>query len=62
MPTIFDNITNSLCDQLNTHVDSAQRLDACVGYFNLRGWNSISDKVDGLVGDTVLENGTPVHR
>lgn len=62
MPTIFDNITNNLCDQLNTHVDSAQRLDACVGYFNLRGWNSISDKVDGLVGDTVIENGTPVHR
>ena len=48
MPTIFDNITNNLSDQLNTHVDSACRLDACVGYFNLRGWNMIVNQVDEL--------------
>lgn len=62
MPTIFDNISNSLCDRLNAHVDSACRLDACVGYFNLRGWKAISDKIESLAGDDVMENGTITHR
>ena len=62
MPTIYDNINNHLSTQLNLHVTDARRLDACVGYFNLRGWNVISDRVEQLSGDTVVENGTSVNR
>lgn len=62
MPTIFDNINNHLSDQLKLHVSGACRLDACVGYFNLRGWNIISDNVEKLSGATVYENGVAVER
>lgn len=62
MPTILDNIKNHLSNQLNLHVNGATRLDACVGYLNLRGWNVISDNVDKLSGGTVIENGIAVER
>jgi hypothetical protein len=62
MPNIFDNIDNHLSDQLNLQLDGATRLDACVGYFNLRGWNTIAEKVDQLAGAIVEENGEHVTR
>ncbi len=32
-----------------------KRVDFCIGYFNLRGWNQIADEVDTLQGETIYE-------
>lgn len=50
MPTIFDNKTNKLIDDLAATMDSAQRVDFSVGYFNLRGWRLIDTQIDQLTG------------
>ncbi len=42
MPTIYDNIENVLGDELKNAFETAYKADLCVGYFNLRGWNSFS--------------------
>lgn len=57
MARIFDNIdlkfTQGLQDIItNTGV---KRVDFCVGYFNLRGWDLIIDQIDQLPGDYVEE-------
>ena len=66
MARIFDNIdlkfTQGLQDIItNTGV---KRVDFCVGYFNLRGWDLIIDQIDQLPGDFVDEetSNLPVHR
>lgn len=46
MPTIYDNIENVLSDELTSAFDTAYKADICVGYFNLRGWNSFENYVD----------------
>lgn len=58
MARIFDNIdlkfTQGLQDIItNTGV---KRVDFCVGYFNLRGWDFIIDQIDRLPGDYVEED------
>ena len=50
MPKIFDNIENQLIDGLKYSLDVAQRGDFCVGYFNLRGWKQLADKVEVWTG------------
>ena len=66
MAQIFDNIeqrfTDGLKGYLSTH--GVTRVDFCVGYFNLRGWNLILNEIDALPGDFVDEqsNPMPVHR
>lgn len=50
MPTIYDNIENVLSDELTSAFDTAYKADICVGYFNLRGWNSFENYVDKFVG------------
>jgi len=51
MPTIFDNIDTPLLPTLrNTLAGGSTGLDVCVGYFNLRGWQSLSDLVDVYPG------------
>lgn len=57
MARIFDNIdlkfTQGLQDIItNTGV---KRVDFCVGYFNLRGWDLIINQIDHLEGDFVEE-------
>lgn len=51
MPKIFDNIETKLTDGLRVALTGATSLDACVGYFNLRGWNQLSNSVEQLTDD-----------
>jgi len=36
--------------------------DFCVGYFNLRGWKEVANKIDKLEGSSVTEGEDDVHR
>ena len=52
MTRIFDNIDVDLGPHLIETFDSADRMDAAVGYLNLRGWATFADAVDRKpVGD-----------
>ncbi len=50
MPTIFDNIENQLLERLRDTLDVAHCSDFCIGYFNLRGWKELADKVETWQG------------
>lgn len=50
MPTIYDNIDNLLISGLENSLDVAKSADFCVGYFNLRGWKEIADKIEKFSG------------
>lgn len=50
MPKIFDNIENQLLEGLKYTIDVAHKADFCVGYFNLRGWREVADKIDAWTG------------
>lgn len=54
---IYDNINDKFEDGLIDMVGNNQvsRVDFCVGYFNLRGWQRIADYIDRLEGDWVDE-------
>jgi len=62
MPKIYDNIENQLSKGLKETLTLSNRVDFCVGYFNLRGWHEIADKIDTLDGMSVNENGDNFHR
>ncbi len=62
MPKIYDNIENHLTQGLNTTFELSKRVDFCVGYFNLRGWHEIADKIDILDGMVIEERGYQFHR
>ena len=62
MPKIYDNIENHLTKGLNEALELSQRTDFCVGYFNLRSWKEVADKIDSLSGATVVEGKDDVHR
>ncbi len=55
MPRIFDNIKLDLGDALRASFAQAYSADICVGYFNLRGWDVLSDLVDRFVGGESLQ-------
>ena len=50
MPRIFDNIDQTFLPTLRDTINVSHRSDFCVGYFNLRGWKSISDLIDKFSG------------
>lgn len=50
MPRIFDNIENFLTKGLSDSLKVSHRADFCVGYFNLRGWKEVADKIDLFSG------------
>lgn len=48
MPKILDNTELKLGDELKTALANATSLDACVGYFNLPGWNQLSSLINQM--------------
>lgn len=50
MPRIFDNIDQSLLPALRETLETANRADFCIGYFNLRGWKGLSPYIDQWKG------------
>lgn len=58
MARIYDNIEMKFKEGLQGIMSSGgvERVDFCVGYFNLRGWNMIVNQVDELPGGYVYEN------
>lgn len=57
MARIYDNLETKFTDGLQGIISNVgvKRVDFCVGYFNLRGWNLIVNEVDQLSGDFVYE-------
>ena len=62
MPKIYDNIENHLTKGLNETLELSQRTDFCVGYFNLRGWKEVAERIDSLPGSTVTEGEDQLQR
>lgn len=64
MARIYDNIEVKFTEGLQGIISSlgVKRVDFCVGYFNLRGWNLVVDQIDKLPGDNVYENDKRVKR
>ncbi len=62
MPRIFDNIEQDFGSGLLEHIKKALRVDYCVGYFNIRGWNLVANEIDKLQGEKVKEKDQQVKR
>ena len=64
MARIYDNIEVKFKEGLQGIMTSGgvERVDFCVGYFNLRGWNMIVNQVDELSGGYVYENDEQKYR
>ena len=64
MARIFDNIESKFTEGLKSLIskNGVKRVDFCVGYFNLRGWNLVINEVDNIEGDYVDENEDRVFR
>ncbi len=53
MPKIYDNLEHHLSKGLRETLTLSHSADFCVGYFNLRGWKEVADKIDDLDGFTI---------
>lgn len=66
MSKIYDNIGDGkkfreILDDVITE-PGIQRMDFCVGYFNLRGWDFIADEISQMEGDYIYEGDERVFR
>ena len=57
MARIFDNIEIKFTQGLQDIITNVgvKRVDFCVGYFNLRGWNLVVNQIENVPGDYVFE-------
>lgn len=57
MARIYDNIETKFTQGLQGIITNVgvKRVDFCVGYFNLRGWNLVVNQIDNVPGDYVYE-------
>jgi len=57
MAQIYDNIQTKFTEGLKAIISNSQvrRVDFCVGYFNLRGWDMVVNEIDQLTGDFIYE-------
>lgn len=64
MARIYDNLETKFTDGLQGIISNVgvKRVNFCVGYFNLRGWNLIVNEVDQLSGDFVYEQNDRIFR
>jgi len=64
MARIYDNIDTNFTEGLQGIISNlgVKRVDFCVGYFNLRGWDLVVDQIDSLSGDYVYENDKRMFR
>ncbi|GHV70567.1 hypothetical protein AGMMS49928_18870 [Spirochaetia bacterium] len=62
MPNIYDNIEKNFSSALNDTLEVSTRADFCVGYFNLRGWKTLADKIDALSGAVITEGANDYNR
>lgn len=64
MARIYDNIEMKFTEGLQGIITNVgvKRVDFCVGYFNLRGWNIVVDQIDTLTGDFVYEDDKRIFR
>ena len=64
MARIYDNIELKFTKGLQDIITNVgvKRVDFCVGYFNLRGWNLVVNQIDNVPGDYVNENNEQIYR
>jgi superfamily II DNA or RNA helicase len=62
MPKIYDNQEHHLVNGLNDTIKLSHRTDFCVGYFNLRGWKEVADRIDCLTGEEIHEGLNKIQR
>jgi superfamily II DNA or RNA helicase len=62
LPNIYDNIEKKLSTALNDTLEVSSRADFCIGYFNLRGWKEVADRIDALPGAVVREGKDDMKR
>jgi hypothetical protein len=48
MSRIIDNASTTLGSALKSSLEHSKALDVCVGYFNIRGWNSVSESLEPM--------------
>lgn len=56
MSRIVDNQALKLSSALQEAVSHSKALDACVGYFNLRGWTAIADQLESMRTEPAVSN------
>ena len=58
MARIYDNIESKFVNGLQDLITDVgiKRVDFCVGYFNLRGWDLVVNQIDQIPGEYVYEN------